>query len=101
MRDLFGRLQIAFSGLTGRVADHAGGAAGEGDGVVAGELKAAEGKERHQVTDVQRIGGRVEAAIKRDRSRGQALRERVGVGAVGVQAAPLEFIEERHCGSGQ
>ena len=61
------------------------------------ELKAPEGQERDEIPDVQRVGGRVEAAIQRRGARGQALGQRGEIGAVGVEAAPVEFVEERHC----
>lgn len=89
--ELRGREEITFGGFTGGIADHAGGTAGEGDGVVAGELEAAQEELRHEVADVERIARGIEAAIDRDRAGGEALGERGAIGATGVEATPLEF----------
>ena len=91
MGELRGREEIAFGGFTGGIADHAGGTAGEGDGVVAGELEAAQEELRHEVADVERTARGIEAAIDRDRAGGEALGERGAIGAIGVEATPLEF----------
>ena len=48
-----------------------------------------------QVPDVQAGGGRVEAAVERDRARGQLGAQGVQVGAVGDQPAPGEVVEDR------
>src|SRR5690606_20886118 len=90
--ELFAGEEIALGGAAGGIADHAGGAAGEGDDVVAGELEATQHQLPHEVPDVKRVAGRVEAAIQRHRSLAQALGERVKVGAIGQQAAPLEVF---------
>ncbi len=60
------REELAFLRLAARIADGAGGAAGHGDGRVAGELKPAQRQQRHETADVQAVAGRVEAAVKRD-----------------------------------
>jgi hypothetical protein len=62
------------------------------------QLKAAQRQLRHQVTDVERVPGRIEAAIKRDRSCAEALGERSKVGAIGDEAAPLEVFDQVHHG---
>ena len=63
-----------------RVADHAGRAAGQRERPVAGELEAAQPELAHQVADVQRVGGRIEADVDADRSarRGAARARLVG-----------------------
>lgn len=96
--ELLAAEQIAFGGLAARVSDHAGSAAGEADCVMTRQLKAAQRQLRHQVTDVERVPGRIEAAIKRDRPRAQALGERSKVGAIGDEAAPLEVFDQVHQG---
>ena len=52
------------------------------------------GQDLDQVPDVQARRGRVEAAVERDRSRGQARAQRVLVGGLGDQAAPVQVVEE-------
>jgi hypothetical protein len=47
-------------------------------------------------TDVQGIAGGVEAAIHGKRSAGEALTERVEVGAIGQQATPLDVFDQGH-----
>ena len=65
--ELLPRQQIALGGLARRIADHAGGAAGQCDGVVAGELEAPQHELAHEVPDMEAVAGRVEAAVERDR----------------------------------
>ena len=67
-----------------------------GDGVMAQQLKPAQRQQRHQVADVQAVGRGVEAAVERDRARADALGQFLRVGAIGQQAAPLEFFQDVH-----
>ncbi|OAV73814.1 hypothetical protein Barb7_02798 [Bacteroidales bacterium Barb7] len=62
-----GRLvqQVALGGLHRRVANHAGSSSDEGNGTVSGTLEMLEHHYAHQVTDMQRIGCRVKAHIRR------------------------------------
>jgi hypothetical protein len=94
--ELFARKEIALGGFAGGIADHAGGATGERERMMAGKLKTAQRELAHEVTDVERIAGGVEAAIQRDGALSEALGERFFVGAVGDEAAPLEVFEEIH-----
>ena len=96
MRDLLGSLEIAFTRFAGRVADHTRRSTGEGDRVVAEHLKTAKREEWDEVADVKRIGGRIEAAIKRDGAFRQTLGESGFIGAVGEQATPLQVFEDCH-----
>ncbi len=82
-----------------RVADHAGGAAGQHDRPVARPLKALECEQRHEVTRVQTGAGRVESGIERDRARVEVAAECVEVGRLGDQPAPGQFVEDvlSHC----
>ena len=59
-------------------------------------LETAQGEKRNVIADVQRIRRGIEARIKRHRALGNALRERVEVGAVGQEAAPLEVFDKGH-----
>ena len=59
--------RLRSSDLPDGIADHARRAAGEGNRMVALLLKAAEREQRHEVADVERIGGGIEAAVERDR----------------------------------
>ena len=56
-------------GLAAGIADGTGRAAGHGDGMMAEQLKPAQRQQRHEIADVQAVGRRVEAAVKRDRAR--------------------------------
>lgn len=99
--ELLAREQIALGGFARRIADHAGRATCQRDGVVTGELKPAEHELAHEMADVQAFPSRVEAAIQRDRALGEALIQRREVGTVGDEAAPLEIFEEVHGQKGQ
>jgi hypothetical protein len=70
------RVELALGGLEARVADHAGGAADQGDRLVAGFLEALEDEHGDQVAEVQAVRRRVEAAIERYRFLSQQLVER-------------------------
>ena len=63
--------QVALLGAPARVADHARGAAGQGDRPVPGVLEAAQHEQADQVADVQAVGGRVAAVVQRDRALGE------------------------------
>ncbi len=95
-----GREEIALGRLAARVADHAGGAARDGDGSMARELEPAQDEQADQVAEVEAVGGGVEADVKRDR--GRARREQalqlVAVGHVGDQPAPMEVFEDGRSG---
>ena len=94
------RIELALGGLEARVADHAGGAADQRDGLVAGFLEALEDEHRHEVAEVQAVRRRVEAAIERYRFLSQQFVERLGVGDLGDQAAILQILDEGglvHC----
>ena len=73
-----------------------GGAAGERDRVVAGELEAAQHDLADQVADVEPVGRRVEADVDADRAVGEALGQRVAVGGVVDEAAGVEVGEQVH-----
>ena len=51
-------------GTAGGVADHAGTAADEGDGLVAGHLQALHQAQSHEVTHVEGVGGGVKANVE-------------------------------------
>ncbi|MOA02672.1 hypothetical protein D3C78_1221360 [compost metagenome] len=87
-------VQLALGGLEARVADHAGGAADEGDRAVAGLLEAAQYQHRYQVAEVEAVGGRVEAAIQGHTFLSQQFVECRRVGLLGDQAASLQFLDK-------
>jgi hypothetical protein len=89
-----GAQQVTLGALARRVADHAGGAADDGDRAVPGQLQPALDGERHQVADVQRAGGRVVPGVVGDVAGGQGRAQLVGVGHVGDQAARLQLGED-------
>ena len=67
-----------------------------GDGVMAQQLEPAQRQQRHEVADVQAVGGGVKAAVERDGAWADAFRQLLRVGAIGQQAAPLEFVQNVH-----
>ena len=67
-----------------------------GDGVVAQQLEPAQPEQRHEVAGVQAVGGRVKAAVKGDGARADAFGQLLRVGAIGQQAAPLQFVQNVH-----
>ena len=84
--------QVALLRLAAGVADHAGGAANQGDGAVAAELKMFENHHPDQVPDMQRVGRRVDAQV----GRGHLFVELLfRAGHDGVDhAAPGEFFDK-------
>ncbi len=85
-----------------RVADHARRAADQDVGRVARVLQASGRHQLHEVPHVEARGGRVEAHIELDAPLAQRRAERVAVGGVGDEAAPLQLVEDirgRHVGS--
>ena len=95
--------EIALGRFAARVADHAGGAAGEDDGLVSGELEPAEHDEAEEVAELEAAAGGIEADVERDgRGAGrEEFFELVAVGHVGDEAAPFEFGEDRCGGHGR
>ena len=69
-----------------------------GNGPVAGQLQPAQRELPEQVPDVEAVGGRVEADVDADRSRGQPGGEGLPVGRVLHEAAGLQLGEEVHSG---
>ena len=61
---------------------------------VARPLQAPHGQDLHQVADVQARRGRVEAAVERDRAGGERRAQRVLVGGLRDQAAPVQLVED-------
>ena len=88
--------QVALLGAPAGVADHAGRPAGQRKRTVPGELEPAQTELTHQVADVQRVGGRVEADVDADRSGLQAGGERREIGAVVDQTTGLEIGDQVH-----
>ncbi len=97
VQDFLGE-QLTLLRLAARVANGAGGPAGKRDGVMAQQLKPAQRQQRHQVADVQAVGGRVKAAVECDGPRADTFGQLLWVGAIGQQAAPLEFFQNVHEG---
>ena len=91
--------QVALLAAPARVADHAGGAAGQRERAVAGELEAAHEQLADEVTDVQRVGRRIEPDVQADVALGQPRRECVAIGGVVDEPAGVEFGEQIHSGS--
>ena len=77
-----------------RVADHAGGAAGEHDRAVSGALKAPQRQQRHQVSGVQAGRGGVEAGVHRRRPAPGFGSQRIEVGGLRDQPPPAQLVED-------
>ena len=77
------------------LADHASGAAGEGDRVMAQQLKSPQREQRHEIAHVQAVGGGIETAVERG-GHSEALGQLRGVRAIGHEAAPVEFVQNAH-----
>ncbi len=86
--------QVALLAAPARVADHARRAAGERDREVAGELEAPQQQQRHEVPDVQAVGGRVEADVERHRPALEPLAQRVEVGVVLHEPAREQVVDD-------
>ena len=86
--------EVALLAAPAGVADHAGGAAGEGDRPVAGVGEAAQHEQADEVADVQAVGGRVAPVVERDRALGEPGGQRLPVGGVVDQATGVEVGEE-------
>ena len=77
-----------------RVADEAGRAADQAEGLVPGELDAAQDEQLHEVAQVQARRRRVESAVVRDRIAGEQLLQRGLVGRHVHEAAPDELLPD-------
>ena len=90
---LFGQ-QVALGAFARRVANHACGAADEGERLVAGTLEVAQNHDGAEVSDVERVGRRVKAHVSRDLLAGkQFFRARH---ELVYHAAPSEFVNKIH-----
>ena len=66
--------------------------------MVSGELKVAHDLDGHEVTVVETGSRGVEPAIEGDGPVGQRRAQRVDVGVLGDEPAPLQFVQDvRHC----
>ena len=94
VEQFFLRKQVALLRFHGRVADHAGGAADQRDGLMPAALQVAQHHDAHQMSDVQRVGSRVDAHVRR----GHALFQHFVRARHDVvnHAAPCEFLYEIH-----
>ena len=87
--------ELAFLCFAAGITDATGRAAGDGDGMMPGVLKTSQRQQGHEIADVQTVGGRIEATVKRD-GRGEALGQFHRVRAIGDEAAPVQFIQDAH-----
>ena len=78
---------------TGRVADHAGAAAEQRDRQAAVPLELEQPEDRHEVADVERRSGRIEADVAGDRAAGREPRLQA-VGGGMEHAPPAQLVEE-------
>ncbi len=91
----FFRQQLAFGSFAAWITNGTGRAAGNGNRMMAKQLKSSQRKQRHEIADVQTVRRRVEAAIERD-GRGKFFGQFRRVRAIGNQAAPFQFFENAH-----
>ena len=87
------RVERAFAGLA-RVADESGGAADQGDWMMARKLQVTHVDELHEVADMQRCSSGVEAAIIGDGLAVQCFCESIPVRGLGNQPAPFQFLKQ-------
>ena len=64
--------QVALLGPAAGITDHPRGPSGQGDWPVSGVLEPTQQEQRNQVSDVEAVSRRVEAAVDGDRTLGQA-----------------------------
>jgi len=84
----FFREQLTLLRFSAGIADGTGRATGDSNRMVAKQLKAPQGEQWHETTDMQTIRSRVKSTIKRD-GRGQFFSQFRQVSAIGNEAAPL------------
>ena len=92
----FAGQKLALGGLAARVADQAGRPARHGDGMMAEQLKAPQGQQRHQIADVQAVRSGIKSGVKGDRPRCQPLAQCRRVRAIRHQSAPFQFFKNVH-----
>ena len=90
--DVF-RIERTFARLA-RIADQAGGAADQGNRMMACCLKVTHVDELHQIANMQRGSSRVETAIIGNGISVQRFGESIPVSGLGNQPAPFQFIED-------
>ncbi len=61
-----------------------------------GQLESSKCQLAHQMAYMEGVSGGIESAIECQRPFGQALGERIKVGAVGMEAAPLQVFDQCH-----
>jgi len=86
------RVERPLGGPAAGVADLPGGPADQQQRAVPGALEPAGGDDLHEVTDVQRRGGGIEAHIERDPLAGERLGQRGRVGRILDQSAPGQVV---------
>jgi hypothetical protein len=99
---IFGE-QIALRSLAAWVTDGAGGATSHSNGMMSLILKATKREQRHDVADMKRVRGRIEACVEGDGLCGETFGQGQDVGTrlrhggeVGDEAAELEIVENVH-----
>ena len=85
--------QVALLGPSARIADHAGGAAGQRDRVVAGQLEPPQHDQTDQIAVWRLSADRIHAVVQRQRAGRQTLGQRGAIGRVVDQAAGVEIGE--------
>ena len=88
------REEISLLAAAAGVADHAGGAADQGDGFMAGAGHPPEEHQGHEVADVQAVGRGVEAGVDAAAGRGEPVAKGRRVGRLVNEAPRLELGEQ-------
>ena len=81
--------QLAFGFFPRWIADAAGCSTCESDRAMACVLESAERDERHEVADVEGVGGRIEACVESDWAVGETFGQLIERRAVSVKSSPL------------
>ena len=64
--------------------------------MMTGDLEPAEREQRNEIAHMKRVGRWIEPGVDSDGTFGEALRQRVEVGAVRVKSTPLQIVKNCH-----
>ncbi|OPZ64790.1 MAG: hypothetical protein BWY83_03124 [bacterium ADurb.Bin478] len=90
--DRFAREHLAHLALAARIPDHGRAAADDGDGAVAELLHLHHPHHRHEMANVEAVGGGVDADIKSHRPFGEQLLQGFRLGDLLDESAPAQFL---------
>ena len=96
MVDVRAGQHLAHVAASGRVADHGGAAADQGDGLVAGHLQSLHQRQRHKMARCQAVGCAVKADIKRGLAGVDHVADLFLVGHLGDETPGYQFFIDSH-----